>query len=262
MTDAVENAKEGAARGAAPGEWREPSGEAQQRIDELTTALAARDSFIGLVGHELRNAVAPMLLLAEQFAILAEDPNVSPMLTSRVAMLMRNLNKFVATVDRVAEVADLRRGRLQLDPAAVNLVEVVEEVCRDARREAAAGGAELVIDAPEPVTGRWDRARLRQIVTALVSNAIRYGGGGRIELAIGDRGGDAQLVVRDHGPGLEPATLPHLFERFDHERNRRGGGFGIGLWLVKTLCTAMHGSVTAENDTNGGACFCVVLPRG
>jgi len=261
MTDAVENAMEVVARG--PAEWRELSAaDSRRQIDELATALAARDSFIGLVGHELRNAVAPMLLLGEQLALLAQDPSVSPVFTSRVAMLTRNLSKFVATVDRVAEVADLRRGRLQLAPVAVNLVEVVEDVCREARREAAAGGAELVVAAAGPVIGRWDRARLRQIVAALVSNAIRYGGGGQIELAVCDRNGDAELVVRDHGPGLDPATLPHLFERFDHERNRRGGGFGIGLWLVKTLCTAMHGTVTAENDSSGGASFCVVLPRG
>jgi len=261
MTDAADNATQGVV--SEPAAWREPSaGDSQQRIDELTAALAARDSFIGLVGHELRNAVAPMLLLAEQFSILAGEPNVSPVFTSRVAMLMRNLDKFVATVDRVAEIADLRRGHLQLDPAAVDLVEVAQEVCRDARREAAAGGSELVVDAAGPVIGRWDRARLRQIVVTLVSNAIRYGGGGQIELAVRDRGGDAEIVVRDHGPGLEPATLPHLFERLDHERNRRGGGFGIGLWIVKTLCTAMRGSVTAENDTRGGASFCVVLPRG
>jgi signal transduction histidine kinase len=268
MADAVEDATEGAARAAPPGQPRREAlsvaspGEAQGRIDELTAQLAARDSFLGLVGHELRNAVAPMLLLAEQFAMLADDPKAPPMIASRVAMLIRNLNKFVATVDRVAEVSDLRRGRLLLDLTTVDLVEVAAEVCRDAGREAAAGSAELVIDASGPLTGRWDRARLRQIIANLVSNAIRYGGGGRIELAITERGPDAELVIRDHGPGLEPSALPHLFERFDHDRNRRGGGFGIGLWLVKTLCTAMRGSVTAHNDTSGGAFFCVVLPRG
>jgi signal transduction histidine kinase len=239
-----------------------PPAEAQYQIHELTAALAARDSFIALVGHELRNSVAPMLLLAEQFAALVHDPQAPPVVASRAAMLMRYLNKFVTTVDRVAEVGDLRRGRLRLDRTAVDLVEVVDEVCREARREAESAGTELVVESAGPVTGWWDRARVKQIVTNLISNAIRYGGGGRVELTVRDRGDDAELEIRDHGPGIEPVALAHLFDRFDHDRPRRPGGFGIGLWVVKTLCAAMDGSVTADNGSSGGARFCVILPRG
>jgi signal transduction histidine kinase len=138
-------------------------------------------------------------------------------------------------------------------------------VCQAAGAQAAAGGAVLLIDAPAPVWGSWDRARLGQIVENLVSNAIRYGGGGRIELAVVDRGSAGELIVRDHGPGLDPAMLAHLFDAHgpvDFEHNRRAGGFGVGLWIVKTLCAAMQGSVSAENDPSGGARLCVVLPRG
>jgi signal transduction histidine kinase len=236
--------------------------DARRQIQELTIALAARDSFIALVGHELRNSVAPMVLLAEQFATLAEDPRASPVVVSRMAILTRNLHKFVATIDRVAEVADLRRGKLRLDPVSVDLVQVVRDACRELQREAAAGGADLMIDAADPVTGHWDRTRLKQIAANLVSNAIRYGGSGRVEISVRGRASDAELVIRDHGPGLEPSAIPRLFEPFDHDRGARPGGFGIGLWLVKTLCTAMRGSVTADNATTGGARFCVVLPRG
>jgi signal transduction histidine kinase len=179
-----------------------------------------------------------------------------------MAILTRNLHKFVATIDRVAEVADLRRGKLRLDPASVDLVQVIRDACRELQREAAAGGADLVIDASDPVTGYWDRTRLKQIAVNLVSNAIRYGGSGRVEITARSRASDAELVVRDYGPGLEPSALSRLFEPFDHDRGARPGGFGIGLWLVKTLCTAMRGSVTADNAATGGARFSVVLPRG
>jgi two-component system OmpR family sensor kinase len=237
--------------------------EARQQIHELSTALAARDRFIALLGHELRNAIAPMLLLAEQFASLAADPQASPTVSSRAALLVRNLNRFVSTIDRVAEVADLRKGKLQLVPSATDLVDVVEEVCRDVRREAVSAGVALVIDTGGPVVGRWDRARVKQIISNLMSNAIRYGGaGGRVEVSIGVRASDAVLAIRDHGPGLDPDTLPRLFDGFDDIGARRSSGFGIGLWVVKTLCTAMQGSVTAENCSSGGARFCVVLPRG
>jgi signal transduction histidine kinase len=235
--------------------------DASRQIEELTTALAARDSFIALVGHELRNSVAPMVLLAEQFTTLAEDPRAPPLMASRVAVLTRNLHKFVATVDRVAEIADLRRGKLRLELDQIDLVDVATTVCRDAEREAAAAGAELVIQAHEQVVGTWDRSRLKQIVGNLVSNAIRYAGG-RIELHIRIRDSDGELVVRDQGPGIDPAVLPSIFEPFDRARSGRTSGFGVGLWLAKTLCNAMHGDVTAENSASGGVSFCVVLPRG
>jgi signal transduction histidine kinase len=237
-------------------------------VAQLTAALAGRDSFIGVLGHELRNSVSPMLLLAEQLRAMADEPAAPPALASRVAMLTRNLGKLVATIDRVAEVAELRRGTVQLALTTVNLADVITEVCRAMEREAAAAGVTLVCSEIAPVHGMWDRGRIKQIVENLLSNAIRYGGGGRVELASVDRGSAGELIVRDHGPGLEPAILTHLFDPFglfgplDPERALRTGGFGIGLWLVKTLCTAMQGSVTAENDPSGGARFCVVLPRG
>ncbi|MEO7731332.1 MAG: HAMP domain-containing sensor histidine kinase [Kofleriaceae bacterium] len=243
-------------------------GPALPEVAQLTAALAGRDSFIGVLGHELRNSVSPMLLLAEQLRAMAGEPGAPPALASRVAMLTRNLGKLVTTIDRVAEVAELRRGTVQLALVPVNLAEVITEVCQEMNREASAGGVTLVCDAIVPVHGTWDRARIKQIIENLVSNAIRYGGGGQVELSSVDRGTAGELIVRDHGPGLEPAVLAHLFDPFgpfgplDPERARRTGGFGIGLWVVKTLCSAMQGSVTGENDPSGGARFCVVLPRG
>ncbi len=236
-----------------------------QALAALTVALAGRDSFIQVIGHELRNAVGPLLLLTEQLQGMAEDPAAPTALASRVVMLRRNLDKLRATIDRVAEVSELRRGTLSLTPTQVNLGDVVAEVCQEAAREAEAGGAQLVLGVTEAVDGSWDRERLKQIAGNLVSNAIRYSGGGRIAIDVVDRGSAGELIVRDHGPGLPPELLPHLFEPFgplDRERTRRTGGFGIGLWVVKTLCTAMQGMVTAENDPTGGARFCVVLPRG
>jgi signal transduction histidine kinase len=117
----------------------------------------------------------------------------------------------------------------------------------------------LVVEAGAPVVGSWDRARLVRLVSSLVSNAIRHAGG-RIELRVIDRGDDAEIIVRDHGRGIDPAKLPRLFEA-EPGRPRTPGGFGIGLWIVKTLTSAMRGSVAVNNCPDGGAQFRVILPR-
>ncbi|TMQ20042.1 MAG: ATP-binding protein, partial [Deltaproteobacteria bacterium] len=105
----------------------------------------------------------------------------------------------------------------------------------------------------------WDRARLGRLVGHVVSNAIRHAGG-RIEISVLARDREAELVVRDRGPGLDPAKLSRWFDRA--EPLRRPDSFGIGLWIIKTLSEAMRGSVTAANCCDGGARFCIVLPRG
>jgi two-component system OmpR family sensor kinase len=233
-----------------------------QQLGEMVAALAARDRFIAVVGHELRNSLAPMSLLAEQFSALAEGSQPPGKVLARVAMLTNNLNKLIATVGRIVDVTDLRRGKVQLTPSSADLVDVVGEVLREAERDAAAVGSALTIDSRGPVVGRWDRARLQQIVANLVGNAIRHGAGSRVELVVRGGPNTGELTIRDHGPGIDADALPRLFDCFDQAPVRRPGSLGLGLWLVKTLCHAMGGTVAAENCIDGGARFCVVLPRG
>lgn len=231
--------------------------EAQGQIAELTAELAARDHFIAYVSHELRNSLSPLHLLADQCGAPASESPARPAVAPRAAMLRRNLERLLASITWVAELCDLRRGKLYLDPTAVELTELLGEISRELASDAAAWGAELVIEPGPRVAGSWDRARLKQLLTGLVSNAIRHAGG-RIELRAGARNGDAELEIRDHGPGIDPGMLPKLFAI---EPVRRSSGFGIGLWMVKTLTAAMRGSVVGANCGDGGARFTVILPR-
>ncbi|MBA3819158.1 MAG: HAMP domain-containing histidine kinase [Deltaproteobacteria bacterium] len=224
-------------------------------------ALAARDQFISVVSRELRNSVAPMVLLADHFEQTTRGMADSK-LPSRVATLRRQLHKFVATIDQIAEVAKLRDGEIELDIAHVDMAAEVADVAVRMREQAAAGGVDLVVEAGQPTHGWWDRARLRQIASHLVSNAIRYGGVGTVEVTVRHRGPDAELEVRDHGPGIGAAELATLFDRLDHPSPRTSGGFGMGLFVVKAVARAMGGGVSVDHAAGGGARFRVLLPRG
>jgi two-component system OmpR family sensor kinase len=262
MTDVAEKLETAATHGELGAPRTRESVSPEDDLSELSTALAARDRFIAVVGHELRNSLAPMSLLAEQFGALAEGSQPPGKLLARVAMLTNNLNKLITTVGRIVDVTDLRRGKVQLAPTSADLVDVVGEVCREAEREAAAVGSELTVDSRGPVVGRWDRVRVKQIAANLVGNAIRHGAGSRVELLVRGGASTGEVTVRDHGPGIDANALPRLFDCFDQAPTRRAGSLGLGLWLVKTLCHAMGGTVSAENCMDGGARFCVVLPRG
>ena len=261
MTEPAQRITEGSLRPRVP-TCERPIAEASSQLQERTCALAARDNVIAYISHELRNSLAPVQLLADHFAMLTDDLRGLSAVTARAATLTHTLRGFVTAIGRVAEVADLCRGKLHLEPTAVDLVDIAREVCRELSGEAGAGGAELVLDPGAPVVGSWDRLRLKQIVANLASNAIRHAGGGRIELGVIARDDQAELVIRDHGPGIDPAMLPWLFDGIDPQRSQRSGGFRVGLWVVKILVAAMGGSVAAANCPDGGARFCVVVPRG
>ena len=182
-------------------------------------------------------------------------------MAARAALVTRNLRRVIATINWITEAADLCQGRLRLARTTGDLAEIARDVSREYAGDAAARGVEFVVDAPLPVTGTWDRARLKQVVSHLVSNAIRHAGG-CVEVRVAGRGEDAELVVRDHGPGIEPSVLAQLSDPFDPERRRRPGGLGIGLWIVKTLTAMMRGTVTVNSCGDGGTRFCIVVPRG
>jgi signal transduction histidine kinase len=235
--------------------------DARARIAELTMALAVRDHFIAFVGHELRNGLAPLLLLVDQFCTLGDDRRAPPSMAARAALVTRNLRRVITTINWITEAADLCRGALRLERTSGDLAEIVRDVCHEYAADAAARGVDFVVDAPGPVAGTWDRARLKQVVSHLVSNAIRHAGGS-VEVRVAARGGDAELVVRDHGPGIEPSVLAQLSDPFHLERRRRPGGLGMGLWIVKTLTAMMRGTVTVNSCGDDGTRFCIVVPRG
>ena len=225
----------------------------------LQDKLEAREQFIGVLGHELRNAIAPLALLADHFEQLALTSH--PQLTSKVEMLSRNLRKLTSTIDRLAEVSALRDGKLDLDCEHVDLRDVLDEVARELAPEAAQAHADLRVYYTMPVQGWWDRERVKQIVRNVVTNAIRYGNGAPIEISAQLSGRDAEIVIHDQGPGVPTELRDHLFDRCDHKTTSRGSGFGVGLFVVKALCQAMAGSVRLD-DTASGARFCISLPRG
>ena len=121
---------------------------------------------------------------------------------------------------------------------------------------------EVTVRAPSPVVGCWDRLRLEQIVSNLLSNAAKYGSGKPIEIEISGDDKKARLSVRDHGIGIPPADQARIFERFERLLAGRGApGFGLGLWIVRQVVEGMHGEIRVTSEVGAGATFVVELPR-
>jgi signal transduction histidine kinase len=165
-------------------------------------------------------------------------------------------------VDDLLDVTRMTLKRLRLSPEPMDLGQSVAEVVERHRAEIAQAGCEVRLEAPAPVTGSWDRMRVEQVITNLLTNALKYAPGSAVELRIEADEGHARVVVRDHGPGIDPDDQARVLRPFERAGvDPSVGGLGLGLFIVREIAEA-HGGVLRLQSTPGeGATFVVELPR-
>jgi signal transduction histidine kinase len=239
------------------------------RVHALELELKVRDEFIVAAAHELRNPISPLVLHAQRIAASAAkagDGTVSAKwLDEQMLNFQRRLTRFLSAVHRILDISRIHAGTIDLVPEQVDVSEVVREVAGGFERELLASRSELTLSLEAGLSGMFDRVRLEQIVSNLISNAIRYGNSGPIEVTlrrVAGPGGEpcAELIVTDQGIGIDESEHERIFERFQRGPSSNRAGFGVGLWIVRELCEAMGGSVRVRSRAGEGASFLVLLP--
>lgn len=231
--------------------------------DQLREADRRKDEFLGLLAHELRNPLAPVRHAVHIMRLKGiEDPDIR---TCR-DLIERQTDQLARLVDDLMDVSRITAGKIRLHLEPVDLALVIADAIETSRPLIDARGHQLQVALPEhPVRVLGDRVRLTQVLANLLNNAAKYQlEGGRIDVTLGEGDGRATLSVRDHGVGMAPEALSHIFSLFwQGERSAAEvqGGLGIGLALVKTLVEMHHGSVTVSSEGSGlGSEFVVTLP--
>ncbi len=242
-------------------------GALRARLLELQKAVGARDEFIATVAHELRNPISPLVFQVrmaldktDQMAASGDPPTVS-WVQAQLRRMEQRLHRLLETLDRLLDVSRLSTGRIDLQLERLDLSQIAREVLHSFEAELGVARCTVSFSSSGETTGLWDRLRLEQICRNLVSNAIRFGAGQPIAIAVAGEGTMATLRVRDQGVGIAHGLHDRIFERFERGVEQRSGGFGIGLWVVKNVCMAMGGEIAVESDIGAGACFTVTLPR-
>ena len=231
---------------------------------EAQAAVAARDEFLSIASHELRTPLTALRLALENMRRVASREAIEklpPQYVERVlATAERQGQRLEKLVTGLLDVSRIHMGRLELDIEEVELGASVRDALGAVEDEAAQSGSEIRVKG-EPVRGFWDRLRISQVVTNLLANAVKYGGGKAVEVEFGAEGDAAFLVVRDHGIGIDPADQPQIFERFERAVSSRNyGGLGLGLYIVKRIVEAHGGTITVQSKPGEGATFRVQLP--
>ncbi len=228
-------------------------------------AVRARDEFLAIASHELKTPLAALRLQVDSLLRMAgrlEEPkDVVEATNAKLHGAARQVARMGRLIDELLDVSRMAGGRLRLEVEPVDLAAIVHDVAGRFAEELARAGCELRILADAPVRGRWDPARIDQVVSNLISNAIKYGAGKPIEVEVAEENGLARLTVRDHGIGIAPENLRRIFQRFERAvSSRHYGGLGLGLYIVRTIVAAHGGRIEASSEPGAGATFTVFLP--
>ncbi|MDY7231920.1 sensor histidine kinase [Hyalangium rubrum] len=227
-------------------------------------AVRLRDEFLAVASHELKTPLTPLALRLQSLRRELDRGGaiVNPTrLREHVAALQRQSKRLSTLVESLLDVSRLEAGRLELNLEFVDLSALVREVIGRFAAQALRTSTELEVRAEEPVVGRWDRIRLEQVVSSLLSNALKYGVGRPIHIRAERSPTGARLVVKDEGIGISPEHLPRIFDRFERAVSAEHfGGLGLGLYLTRHLVEAFGGTIRAASEPGQGATFEVNLP--
>jgi PAS domain S-box-containing protein len=229
---------------------------------QATEAIHARDDFLAIASHELRTPLAALVLQVQSLQGALHLPGMDSELASQSDRVVRHVSRLGNLIERLLDVSKITAGRLELDPENVDLAEVVRDVCRRLGDQARVEGSTISVEAPERTVGVWDRMRMEQIVTNLVSNAVKYGAGKPVEVRVESDEQTARLTVRDAGIGISVADVQRIFARFERAvPARHYAGMGLGLYITRQAVEAHGGTIHVASEPGRGAVFTVDLPR-
>jgi PAS domain S-box-containing protein len=230
--------------------------------EELKQAIGARDEFLALASHELRNPLMPML---NSIYILKSADRNSERASRAITVIERQIGHLTRLVDDLLDVTRVARGKLHLQRQPADLVELARKTAEDHEACFSGEGIEFHTSLPdEPVWVDVDHTRMAQVISNLLGNAQKFTPrGGRVELSVTSAAGLATVRVQDNGTGISDDVLGSLFEPFMQGQRaaQSGGGLGLGLALVKGLVELHGGNVSVSSDGPGsGSTFTMSLP--
>ncbi|MFP2929525.1 ATP-binding protein [Pyxidicoccus sp. 3LG] len=239
--------------------------EEQRELERLREALRMRDEFLSVASHELKTPLTPLQLKLTTLRRAVETASPAQLtgerLTRDLDVAIRQVRKLTDLVEDLLDVSRLSVGKLLLTPEAVDLSAVMRDVVTRYTPQATQVGCLIDLQAPEPVEGMWDRRRLDQAATNLLTNAMKYGSGKPVHVRVGVENEMATLSVRDEGIGIAPEHQRRIFERFVRAVSERNyGGLGLGLFITHQIVDAHGGHIDVQSEPGRGSTFTLRLP--
>jgi signal transduction histidine kinase len=229
--------------------------------EQTSAALKRRDEFLSIASHELKTPITSMLLQA-QLLLRVQDPSGQPERFLKFANLMeRQLKRINQLVEEMLDTSRIDLSKLSLHLEKVDLSLLVKEICDRFQPQFTLANTPLACRIKDSVEGNFDSYRMEQVITNLLSNALKYAPATPVTVTLEKTDGEALLSVTDEGPGISPEDQEKIFNRFERSASvREITGLGIGLYISKAIVEAHGGQVRVESAPLKGAKFLVSIP--
>jgi signal transduction histidine kinase/Na+/proline symporter len=228
-------------------------------------AIRARDEFLAIASHELKTPLTPLRITIQSLkrATVRGDPRLTPERRDQLFRTAdRQVHRIAGLIDDLLDATRIGTRRLRLEPRPTDLAETVRVVVERHAEELEHAGCKVALALAPSAVGEWDRGRLEQVVTNLLTNALKYAPGCAIDVTVETDDQLARLVVRDTGPGIAPEDQERVFRPFERAVSYlQVSGFGLGLYIVREIVAAHAGTVRVVSAKGEGAAFVVELPR-
>ena len=233
--------------------------EIARRAQQEEAARQRLQTFLGMVAHDLAGGLTNVLAGVEMLRRIGnhaatEHERVAVVAVEGGARQMQRL------LEDLRSAAAIGAGRFEVHPQAMDLATLARQIVDQQR--VATNHHRLILDAPERLEGNWDRERIAQLLTNLISNAVKYSPeGGDVRVAIRATSDGAVISVRDRGIGIDPGQRRSLFQPFSRIQQRTEvPGTGLGLWIAKAIVDGHGGRIWVESEVGQGSTFSAVLP--
>lgn len=237
--------------------------EREALLKETQEAVQGREVFLAVAAHELRTPLTPLRLHVDTLLKSARAGHeLKPDRIQRgLEVASRQIHRLQLLVEALLDVSRIASGQIEIREDHVDLEHIAREVVE--RHHPESNGAEIRVVCETPVHAWMDRLRVEQVLTNLVTNAIKYGNGSPVRITLSATNERVHIRVSDQGLGISESDQARIFGRFERARaDLPHGGLGLGLWIVQQIVQSMGGAIEVKSELGEGSTFTVNLPRG
>ena len=232
---------------------------------ELERAVRMRDDFMSIVSHEVRTPLNGLILETQLRKMhLARDNAAAFTMEKMHAMVDRDERQILSLIRLIEDMLDvsrIRTGKLSIRPAEFDLARTVDRLLENFSALISAAQSSVNFTAEYPVVGQWDEFRIEQVISNLLTNALRYGANKPIDVTVYIEGNQAVVDVRDQGIGISQENQQRVFQQFERvSASQVAAGLGLGLFISEQIVAAHSGTISVQSELGEGALFRVCLP--
>lgn len=231
---------------------------------ELEEAVSAREVFIAIAGHELRTPLTA-LKLQSQLRKRKIENNKNIIFTNNDLAIMfetdeKQLEKLNRLVDDMLDASRINSGELTIELENNDMCSIVNSVIEKNLTPLNAAGIQVIQNQCTPINGRWDKFRIEQVITNLLTNVIRYGDGKPLEITVSKKETNVKIVLKDQGIGISEEDIEKIFNKFERVPGTFVKGLGLGLYIVNQIIIAHKGTINVSSTPGLGSTFTIELP--